>query len=140
MRRTSLARTTVAGIIVSSITLVANALPAHASETSTTSLYNCSSLQVRPTSIVLTCADSNRYIENITWNSWSATDAHASGVLHWNDCTPSCYDGTWHSRRIQFIALDPKTVLSHRIFTELTGPVSAWGTGSRIWQLPTRPE
>ena len=114
-------------------------LPVQAATQSTTSLYNCTLLQVRPANIVLTCADSNRYIKGIKWRSWTSKRAEATGTLYWNGCSPACYDGKWHSMKIQFSALDPKTVLTHRIFTELYGPSGAWGSRSRLWVLPTKP-
>jgi hypothetical protein len=140
IRRTSLLALAFIASNFSGIATVAGAASAPASAKPTTSLYNCSLLQVRPRNIVLTCADSNRYVKDITWSTWTATSAHAVGTVHWNGCSPSCYDGTWHSERIHFVARDPATVFSHRIFTQLYGPTSAWGTGTRVWLLPTKPE
>ena len=114
--------------------------PSAQAASSPISLYNCTQRQVRPTNIVLTCADSNRYIKDITWSSWNSSSAKATGTLYWNGCSPACFDGKWHSTTIHFSARDPKTVLTHPIFTQLYGPSSAWGTGSKVWDLPIRPE
>jgi hypothetical protein len=127
-------------VSASGFVLSAQEAPAQAASFSSPALYNCTLLTVRPTSIVLTCADSNRYIQDIKWRSWTSTSADATGTLHWNDCTPACFDGKWHSARIHFIARKPATLSTHRIFTELYGPAGAWGTGSRVWELPTKPE
>jgi hypothetical protein len=140
MRRLTLFSAIAVALNTVGLVLWVSGVPAQATPTSSTSLYNCSLRQVRPTNIVITCADSNRYLKDVKWSSWTTTDAEAIGTLHWNGCTPACYDGTWHSTRIHFSARDPKTILKHRVFTELYGPSSAWGTGSRVWKLPTKPE
>jgi len=140
MKRFTLIGAVVMALNISGLILISNEAPAQAASPSTTSLYNCTLLQVRPTNIVLTCADSNRYIKHVTWTSWTSVRAEATGTLTWNGCSPACYDGKWHSEKIRFSARDPKTVLAHRIFTELYGPPGAWGNGSRVWVLPTKPE
>jgi hypothetical protein len=126
-------------VVLTPVLALSNTL-ADGASTPTTSLYNCTLRQIQPTSIVIACADSNRYIKEVKWTSWTSHQASATGTLVWNSCVPACYDGKFHSREISFLARDPKTVLSHRIFTQLYGPVFAWGTGSRIWELPTKPE
>ena len=140
MKRFTLTGALLVTLNISGLMLIANPGPALAANPPGTSLYNCTLLQVRPTNIVLTCADSNRYIKHITWSSWTSVSAQATGTLTWNGCSPACYDGKWYSKEIQFSARDPKTVLTHRIFTELYGPSGAWGMGSRVWLLPTKPE
>ena len=140
MKRLAMSGVVALAFSASGFVLSANETPAQAASLSSPLLYNCTLLTVRPTSIVLTCADSNRYIQDIKWSSWTSTSAHATGTLHWNGCAPACYDGKWHSTQIHFIARSPATVLAHRIFTELYGPAGAWGTSSRVWKLPTRPE
>ena len=126
--------------------LVALAVPAVAASSAPASaastgvhLYNCSTLTTKPAEIVLTCADANRYVAGITWTSWTATRATATGVVHWNGCTPSCAAGTWHTRSISFSARDPKSSGGDEIFTQLVGPSGVWGVKGLVWDLPVKP-
>lgn len=128
-------------VVVALVPLVLGfASSASAAAKSSTSLYNCNQLTVRPSTLVLTCADSNRYVEHIHWSSWNASSARGTGTLRWNDCTPSCVSGHWHTEEISFLARDPKTLKGQRLFTELYGPSGAWGATSRVWILPTSSE
>ena len=54
-------------------------------------------VQVRPGSYVLSCADANTMVEKIVWQSWTAKVATAHGVYSFNDCTPTCVAGKFHS-------------------------------------------
>ena len=56
--------------------------------------------QVRPTSIVVACADGNFYLGGLKWSHWTATDATAAGTAHENDCTPYCAAGRFHTYRV----------------------------------------
>jgi hypothetical protein len=105
---------------------------------SATFIFNCVHRQVRPTSVVITCADSGLYIEGITWRNWGGTTASASGTLKWNDCTPSCAGGQWHSKPIAFVARHPRVIAGVRVYTQLVGPAGSWGGAGRTWNLPTR--
>lgn len=51
--------------------------------------------QYEPTAITLACGDGNKYIDKLTWSSWTGTSATAQGVLHTNNCTPACANGTF---------------------------------------------
>lgn len=113
--------------------LVANATTA----TRTTYLYNCSTRTQRPHEIVLTCADANTYVSNITWSNWSASSAHAKGTLHWNTCTPTCVEGTHKSKGITFIATNRRKVKGVWLYSELKATTTTWDTGSAIYTLPT---
>ena len=62
-------------------------------------LANCTlpppqSLSVEPPSIVVACADDGIGAEHLTWTSWTATTALATGEVWQNDCTPYCAEGT----------------------------------------------
>lgn len=104
----------------------------------TTYLYNCSQREVKPSSIVISCADANREVVNIKWKSWNSSSAAATGTLKWNDCTPTCVAGHWHAKAIAFSALDPTTVGGVRVFSELSGPAGSWGGKGKIWILQTK--
>ena len=52
---------------------------------------------VRPTEIVVACADANFYLDRLRWTRWTATEAVATGVGHRNDCKPYCAAGHFHA-------------------------------------------
>ncbi|MGC8511232.1 MAG: hypothetical protein ACP5PB_10230 [Acidimicrobiales bacterium] len=67
-----------------------------AHETTAAGLYDCSStLSVKPRTLVLSCADANTEITDVSWSNWGQSTAFATGTARWNDCTPSCAAGTW---------------------------------------------
>jgi hypothetical protein len=107
--------------------------------TAATYLYNCSTRTQRPHEIVLTCADANTYVSNITWSHWSASSAHAKGTFHWNTCTPTCVAGTNKSKAVTFIATNRRKVKGVWLYTELKATKTTWNNGSAIFTLPTSP-
>jgi hypothetical protein len=48
----------------------------------------------RPSSMILTCADDGEVAEHLTWTSWSATSATATGPVEWRDCGDDCAKAT----------------------------------------------
>jgi hypothetical protein len=57
----------------------------------------CSDKPVRPSYVVITCADAGSTAQDLTWTAWAAESAEANGVLFENDCTPTCVGGTKHA-------------------------------------------
>ena len=53
--------------------------------------------QVKPASIMLACGDGNYWIGALAWKGWGTTTARATGKLHYNDCTPYCAAGHFHT-------------------------------------------
>jgi hypothetical protein len=51
---------------------------------------NCTKSQVKPTTIVLACADDNAYVSHISWSSFGGATASGSGQFYDNPCTPNC--------------------------------------------------
>ena len=131
-------RTSVIALAGASLFSLATPLVANAS-TSTTYLYNCSTRTQRPHEIILTCADANTYVNNITWTHWATNSAHAKGTLHWNTCTPTCVAGTRKSKVITFVATHRRKVKGVWLYTALTASKSTWNTGSAVFTLPTAP-
>jgi hypothetical protein len=62
-------------------------------------VFNCPGHQglVKPSTLIITCADGNTYLSHLTWTSWAAGLASAKGVLEENDCTPYCAAGHFHA-------------------------------------------
>jgi hypothetical protein len=55
--------------------------------------------EVRPTSIVVACADANVYVDHIRWRTWGTRSATGTGMAHVNDCKPYCAAGHFHAFR-----------------------------------------
>jgi hypothetical protein len=69
---------------------------------------NCSHSQVRPSSVVLACADANASFTHLHWSSFGGTTAHATGNYTFNDCTPTCVAGHVHSYPVTITFSAPK--------------------------------
>ncbi|BBH18599.1 hypothetical protein Back2_28860 [Nocardioides baekrokdamisoli] len=59
----------------------------------------------RPKLYSLTCGDENVGVENLSWTGWGTAQAHATGRLVYNTCTPYCAAGNYVSA--------PVTVTAH---------------------------
>ncbi|MBR7839424.1 hypothetical protein KDL01_39560 [Actinospica durhamensis] len=85
----------------------------------------------RPAALVLACADQGAWAKNLTWSSWTATKATATGTLTWHVCTPNCAESTkWDSTSAEVILTDPVAEPGNKVlFTKLelrvTGPTPA---------------
>ncbi len=127
-------------VALAGATLLGLATPLAASAAaSATYLYNCSTRVQHPREIVLTCADANTYVTAITWSQWSSPRARATGILHWNTCTPTCVAGQHRSAPIHFVATDRRRVKGVWLYTVLAGTAGTWRTGSATFALPTSP-
>lgn len=95
-------------------------------------LSNCSMtgsparLVPRPKAYILACADGGIGIRNLVWHGWGEAVAYGAGDYFWNDCTPDCARGHFHSAKGTLIAYDlrpsavPGFLFYNRIF--LIGP------------------
>ena len=77
--------------------------PTRATETSLTQrssgtvVINCLfKSQIRPSSLILTCADAGDVLAQLHWVSWGSTAAFATGTEQINDCTPQLRGGQVH--------------------------------------------
>ena len=62
--------------------------------TAKTVVINCQfKPQVRPSAMILTCADANDVLTGLHWVSWGTGAAFATGIEQINDCTPYCAAG-----------------------------------------------
>ncbi len=85
---------------------------------SSVSIFDCSTTShIAPSNMVLTCADANTLVKNLTWSGWGEPTATATGIGSWNDCTPTCAGGKWKSASV--------TISAYRIrdghYTRLSG-------------------
>jgi hypothetical protein len=52
-----------------------------------------------PRALVITCADADDYLTQLTWTSWGSV-AFGRGIERINDCTPCCAAGHLHAYRV----------------------------------------
>ena len=55
----------------------------------------CGYISQKPEEVVLTCADGGISVQDIKWDTWSASGASGSGVQTVNQCEPDCVTGKW---------------------------------------------
>jgi hypothetical protein len=83
---------------------------------------------VRPSSIVLACADGGEWAKQLNWSSWTATKATATGIVTWRACVADCATSTeWDSASTDVTLTDPvpeagKGVLFTELELHVTGP------------------
>ena len=58
---------------------------------------DCVRSQVKPAQIIIYCADANGLLKNMRWSSFGGATARGSGSWSFNDCTPNCAAGHFHS-------------------------------------------
>ena len=77
--------------------------PAAQAATGDTVLINCAGKgQIKPKSIVITCADAGVMVNKITWSKWTNNEARGSGTLVWNTCLPkTCVDGIVQTYKVK---------------------------------------
>jgi hypothetical protein len=64
--------------------------------------------EIRPTGLILTCADANDQAVKLVWSKWTATEAYATGTDTWNTCVPYCAASkTWDKTQADFTLSDP---------------------------------
>lgn len=76
--------------------------------------------QTAPTDIVLTCADANEALNNITWRYWSTDQALGTARYSINDCNPDCANGTDRSIPTTIVLGSPVWRGGYQQFTQLT--------------------
>jgi|APCry1669192319_1035405.scaffolds.fasta_scaffold09298_1 hypothetical protein len=132
MSRSHLAAVATASLL----TFAPLALPISGSATAApTYIATCLTQSVKPTEVVIACADANRYVSHITWTNWGSATAHGKGTLAWNTCTPNCAAGKFVTRSISFSATGRKLVKGKETYTTLVGPKGSWGTTGTTWSL-----
>jgi hypothetical protein len=61
-------------------------------------VYTCDGhAVVKPSMLIVTCADENMGLQDLHWSAWGAATAYATGTLWENSCTPNCAEGKYIS-------------------------------------------
>jgi serine/threonine protein kinase len=83
-------------------------------------VYDCQgNPQIKPTSYILGCGDGNGSLSSLTWSSWTANSAQATGVLAANNCQPNCAQGTFSYTPATVTLTNPALGANGPYFTHL---------------------
>lgn len=94
-------------ILIVALCVVAVA-PANAASGHNRVVGNCRQSQVKPTEIILACADVNLYVDKIKWQTFGAATATGSGTYVENTCTPNCAAGKYKSYAVSLTLSNAK--------------------------------
>ena len=108
-----------------------------------TDLYvvNCVTFEQKPVELVLYCADAGQILNQITWSSWTSTEANGSGISITNDCEPSCAEGSDVISKVEIRLFKPLTSESGKVvFSQIEmqyDKVQPSGVMDEVLDLPT---
>jgi hypothetical protein len=101
---------------------------------SSVAVYDCANQpQVRPRTFDLFCDGSGAFTK-LTWSTWNASTATATGVLYLDNCVPNCAGGKWSHRTVDLIFWRSKPVKGHpgeRGYSQMTVLYPGAPVGSR---------
>jgi hypothetical protein len=125
------------------LSTITTAIPKTAQSAPSPTVLPCgarSTQQMRPTVIDIGCASVDIGITTITWSSWGSDGGSGSGVLHENNCQPSCATGSVTSSPAFVVVSNPVGgVFQDVLITppsdvmtpqSSSQPGSGWGSGS----------
>ena len=98
---------------------------------------------VKPTSIVIACADNGIGVDKLAWTNWTTTAAVGTGRVWENNCVPNCATGTIRSYPASITLSRVADTSEGPLFTHLTAvyhPVGPLGRTIGQFQLPSPPE
>ena len=104
-------------------------------------VVNCVTFEEKPVELVLYCADAGQILNEITWSSWTSTEAIGAGTSTANDCEPSCYEGKDVISAVEIKLTKPITSESgKRVFSQIEiqyDKVQPSGVMDEVLDLPT---
>jgi hypothetical protein len=104
-------------------------------------VVNCVTFEEKPVELVLYCADAGQILNEITWSSWTPTEAIGAGTSTANDCDPSCAEGKDVISAVEIKLTKPVTSESgKRVFSNIEiqyDKVQPSGVMDEVLDLPT---
>jgi len=114
---------------------------AQTTENSDIYVVNCVTFEEKPVELVLYCADAGQILNEITWSSWSPTEAIGTGTSTANDCEPTCAEGKDVISAVEIKLTKPVTSESgKRVFSNIEiqyDKVQPSGVMDEVLDLPT---
>ena len=104
-------------------------------------VVNCVTFEEKPVELVLYCADAGQILNEITWSSWTSTEATGAGTSTANDCEPTCAEGKDVISAVEIKLTKPVTSESgKRVFSNIEiqyDKVQPSGVMDEVLDLPT---
>ena len=104
-------------------------------------VVNCVTFEQKPVELVLYCADAGQILNQITWSSWTSTEAKGSGISITNDCEPSCAEGSDVISKVEITLFKPVTSEAGKVvFSQIEmqyDKVQPSGVMAEVLDLPT---
>jgi hypothetical protein len=83
-------------------------------------ISNCKSARYKPVQFIIACGDAGLIARNLSWSSWTKSEAVGAGTGDINNCNPDCASGGRLSAPISITLSKPRTCSNgRRIFTSL---------------------
>lgn len=114
--RTGVSLVAIGALMAGGMALAAG--PASAAERA--QVNNCGQLETKPADLVLSCADANAMLTELTWRGWSNSRATGVGTYEVNDCEPTCVAGTTRSYPVRVVLGTPKVQEGKRVLSKVT--------------------
>ena len=102
--------------------------------------YDCEFPVQRPAEIMLTCADGGMIVTEISWQTWTQSEARGTGIYSENLCEPDCADGSRVEVPVTVKLSEPfeykgRNVLKRLEITAETGRELPNGEASMTWDV-----
>ncbi len=86
-----------AAIVAAIVAALVFATAGGAAHSTTYAPKDCTKPRVRPSRIILTCADAGLGVKVKHWTHWNGHNAAGKGKVFAKDCTPDCASGSFHT-------------------------------------------
>jgi hypothetical protein len=108
------------------------ATAAHAAAAPVPVLFNCyHQPENKPDFYIIACTNVGSFIVSLSWTSWTATSATATGVQEVDNCTPDCTQGTFDPYPVSVTFSDPAAVAGHPGETHFSRIAVSFTTSAR---------
>jgi hypothetical protein len=122
--RTLLSRRAARAALAAAGLIAALAVAGAASGATPTGVVGCDGkAHVKPAVVVLACGDGNLGIRKVTWIGWGGATTVGIGTGFYNDCTPYCAAGKFHSFQAVVVATGTQSCHGGTAYRTLTGAV-----------------
>lgn len=103
-------------------------------------ITNCNKATSRPKSVTLTCGDGNTVLSGLSWSSFGASNANASGTFKMNTCEPNCASGKVVSYPVSVKATSPRSCKAglrvyNKVTLKFTGRMPKSASRLKNWTL-----
>ena len=99
-------------------------------------VFNCGGNGlIRPSRIILACADANYQLTHMRWPHWGGHVARGHGYVYANDCIPFCAGGHFHSTPATVRLFRPRRCSVNGRWNYTRGYISERGERTQRWNF-----